>query len=691
VILSATGCSGAQSNEGVFVEDKVPVSNPLELIDLAEDKRTLVPRLDTLINQTDRKIRLRLAVAVGRIGDAKGSAILVPMLSDPDPEVREAAYFASGMLGTIPKELKQALVSRLEVEDRTDGILAIVDAIGRSGETEDLALLDKLVNDMDPQVRASAMQAVGFGAIRNLPVSKEIAINIAGYLKDKSENVRLMSAFALSEIDRILRSETVVQALSESAFGDPSVEVRILALKALAKWEGFDEKKLARALEDPDSRVSAAAVQSIARVNGTLKRKLIEQALGTVAARLDEDKELAEQEYALIARSALENAIRYKGARKIRDHAILIAKTVESLEKPRPACAARILCLARLVAGRNNLALLSCDPTRPEGGKQIAMQNLYHGADTSHENLEILKELVADTNLRVAVTAIAFLGRIDQAGAKNAVVDALDDDRAIVVTAALDTISVLPKNFLNLSGGRKNKNLIRAIGKVVDRFTPFEHAHAPLISSAQALKALGDPSGKSILIRLGSDPRPSVRHAVLDAFHGMRSIEPPVGLAPLAPTRPFPHSEKEKIQTAKARAVIMTSRGGFSISLNADTAPAAVESFISLAGSGFFNVTPIHRVVPGSLVQAGDPTGTGLGDPGYSLRSEPSQIPFHRGTVGMAQSRKDASGSQFFIALSRQPGFDGTYTVLGQVTSGMETVDLLEEGDIIEEVMVQVD
>ncbi|MCP4198915.1 MAG: hypothetical protein GY762_17365 [Proteobacteria bacterium] len=690
-ILSVTACGGAQPSEAVIVENRVPVANPLSLVDLAEDNRTLSPTLHSLVNQTDREIRLRLAVAVGRIGDPKGSVILEPLLSDPDPGVREAAYFASGMLGTIPKKLKTTLLFRLGVEDREQGIIAIIDTIGRSGTAADLALLFKMLGETRSKVRERTLQALGFAAVRGLPIPPEIVMIIARYLDDPSDDVRLMSAFALSRIPRISPSETVVQTLAKTTMDDPSAEVRILALVALAKWGGFDKKILAGALGDVDGRARAVAVRSIAHVTGGLQRVLVELALETVTDSLGENKDLAEEDFAHVARSALEIAIQYRGLPIIKAHAARIAKTIERLEKPRPAGAARILCLARLVAGRNSLSLLSCDPERPEAGKQMVIQNLYHGSHTPTEDIEILKELTADTNLQVATTAVAVLGGIDHVSAKTAVLDALGDKRIVVVTAALDTIVVFPNRFKYVSGKQKNTNPVPAIGKVVDRFAPFEHAHAPLVSSARALQALEDPSAKAVLLRLGSDSRPCVRHVVLDAFNTIKGLDPPAGLAPLSPVRPFPHEKKQKIQKATARAVVMTSRGGFSISLNTATAPGAVESFITLADSGFFDDTPVHRVVPGSLVQAGDPTGTGLGDPGYSLRGEPSRIAFVRGTVGMAQSTKDTAGSQFFITLSRKPEFDGNYTVLGQVASGMETVNLLEEGDTIEEILVQID
>ena len=113
VFLLSIGCRGTQSGKGLVVEDQPPISNALELIHRAEDRRTLFPILETFVDQTDQTIRSQLAVAVGRIGDPNGAAILVSLLSDPDPKVRQAAYFASGGFGIMPKTLKEKLVQRL--------------------------------------------------------------------------------------------------------------------------------------------------------------------------------------------------------------------------------------------------------------------------------------------------------------------------------------------------------------------------------------------------------------------------------------------------------------------------------------------------------------------------------------------------------------------------------------------------
>jgi cyclophilin family peptidyl-prolyl cis-trans isomerase len=109
---------------------------------------------------------------------------------------------------------------------------------------------------------------------------------------------------------------------------------------------------------------------------------------------------------------------------------------------------------------------------------------------------------------------------------------------------------------------------------------------------------------------------------------------------------------------------------------------------MALTAKGFFNGLQIHRVVPNFVVQDGDPRGDGEGGPGYSIRDELNERPFLRGTVGMALSGKDTGGSQFFITHSPQPHLDAKYTVFGRVVNGMDVVDRIQQGDVVQRVRV---
>jgi cyclophilin family peptidyl-prolyl cis-trans isomerase len=142
-------------------------------------------------------------------------------------------------------------------------------------------------------------------------------------------------------------------------------------------------------------------------------------------------------------------------------------------------------------------------------------------------------------------------------------------------------------------------------------------------------------------------------------------------------------------KNGQAKAIVTTEKGAFTIEFFPEDAPLAVDNFIRLAKSNYFNNVAIHRVVPNFVVQDGDPRGDGNGSPGWQIRCEINQIPYERGAVGMALSGKDTGGSQWFVTHSPQPHLDGGYTVFGRVNeTDMKIVDNLARGDKIIQVKI---
>jgi cyclophilin family peptidyl-prolyl cis-trans isomerase len=129
--------------------------------------------------------------------------------------------------------------------------------------------------------------------------------------------------------------------------------------------------------------------------------------------------------------------------------------------------------------------------------------------------------------------------------------------------------------------------------------------------------------------------------------------------------------------------VIETDRGDIVVSLFAGDAPITVNAMLQLVDRRSFDGGAWHRVVPNFVIQDGDPRGDGWGGPGYALRDEINRRRYAAGTVGMALSGPDTGGSQFFITLGPQPHLDGTYTVFGQVESGMDVVQRITAYDAI--------
>lgn len=142
------------------------------------------------------------------------------------------------------------------------------------------------------------------------------------------------------------------------------------------------------------------------------------------------------------------------------------------------------------------------------------------------------------------------------------------------------------------------------------------------------------------------------------------------------------------IDTSKTyTATITTPKGDIEVELYPDAAPQTVNTFVFLAKEGYYNGTPFMQLVrtdDGSkfYAQAGDPTATGLGTPGFSIPKEITQQPFDRGAVGMGGTASNSNGGQFFISFGDYPALDGKYTIFGQVTAGLDVLDSLSLLDL---------
>lgn len=133
----------------------------------------------------------------------------------------------------------------------------------------------------------------------------------------------------------------------------------------------------------------------------------------------------------------------------------------------------------------------------------------------------------------------------------------------------------------------------------------------------------------------------------------------------------------------KYSAILTTDTGDIKVRLFADKAPVTVNNFVLLATEGFYDDTVFHRVIPDFMAQGGDPTGTGMGGPGYKFKDE-----FHKdlkhskaGILSMANSGPNSNGSQFFITFVPTPWLDNKHTVFGEVVEGMDIVLQIPERD----------
>ena len=143
-------------------------------------------------------------------------------------------------------------------------------------------------------------------------------------------------------------------------------------------------------------------------------------------------------------------------------------------------------------------------------------------------------------------------------------------------------------------------------------------------------------------------------------------------------------------ETTLTKGTITTAKGVMTFELYDDAAPIAVANFKKLINKGYYNGLKFHRVIPNFMVQGGCPDGTGAGGPGYSITCETNgDKQYHdRGVLSMAHRGKDTGGSQFFICHSRTntSHLDGVHTCFGKIIEGIDIVDQLKAGDVMEKV-----
>lgn len=140
------------------------------------------------------------------------------------------------------------------------------------------------------------------------------------------------------------------------------------------------------------------------------------------------------------------------------------------------------------------------------------------------------------------------------------------------------------------------------------------------------------------------------------------------------------------------KAEIHTNKGIMKLDFYEEDAPGTVENFVKLAKSGFYDGLTFHRVIPNFVIQGGCPEGTGVGGPGYSIKCElTGNNQYHdRGVLSMAHAGKDTGGSQFFICHSRKntAHLDRRHTCFGKVYEGLEVIDAIRAGDVMEKIII---
>jgi cyclophilin family peptidyl-prolyl cis-trans isomerase len=291
---------------------------------------------------------------------------------------------------------------------------------------------------------------------------------------------------------------------------------------------------------------------------------------------------------------------------------------------------------------------------------------------------ERLHAMLQDEDKRVVPSVLSALVRIKA-----------EDAAALVLAAVKEPDFVIRSHAARLTGELKLPGGADALRQAYDK-AQADAAYSARAAALVALAEYGTAEASATLKAALGDKDWAVRLRASELLAKLEpASDPRQAIRPAPGSPPAPYADPEVIAPPYSpRVFIETAKGTIEFELAVLDAPQTSRNFVTLARKGFFNGLPIHRVVANFVVQDGDSRGDGEGGPGYTIRDELNDRPYLRGTVGMALAGRDTGGSQFFITHSPQPHLDGRYTTFGRVINGMDVVDRIQQGDVIERVRV---
>ncbi len=599
----------------------------LRAIAVAEDERAWDDGvLKGFLADPSPVLRARAALAVGRLQDSTSAPALVPLLRDPDPGVRREAAFALGQIGW--KGARIALEAALGDGDPGTVELAI-EALGKLGE------------------RASTAKVMPF-LDADRPAQREAAAVALWRLADSSAAGPLLDHLSVPDAALRWRIVYALERLAPPGRIAPAVEPLLRDPDALVRAHA------ARTLGRLKARGAVGPLLAVCRSDGGA---VVVNALRALASIADSSNGA---QLAVIARrlSDADPSVRVTAATVMADGFPWTPATKEAADDAR-------LALRRGLADR--------DPaTRGACGRALVARFGRAGAASA-------RKLLADSSVYARVAVLdGFRRRGEPALAADVLPASIRGDRPLLerMTAA---------EIAGELGGRDPAGPLAPMLPVLR-----EGVGAPdLLWAASCAAALGEWGDTASVARLADtyaaragDGEPDARLAIRDALRALagRAFADSVEAAHRAREAPRGHPGDFGTAPPERRAIVHTSAGDMEWALEAEAAPQTVRNFVSLARRGWFDGTVVHRVVPDFVIQDGDPTGTGSGGPGYTIRCEYNHLRYEAGRVGMALSGKDTGGSQWFVTLSPQPHLDGRYTIFARVTKGLDVARRVTQG-----------
>jgi cyclophilin family peptidyl-prolyl cis-trans isomerase/HEAT repeat protein len=620
-----------------------------------------------LLNDNEARVRRRAALAIGRVGLAEGVEPLTRLLSDSEIEVRQMAAFGLGLIGD-PSARPALLGALKDAQPVLQGRAA--EALGQIGDRADADAIGTMVQ---AHVKAGALMGIVPDDLTHPLSAPAEAVRLGLYALARLGAYDALAAAVLVNGQPVSTWWPVAYALQR--VGDPRAAPALAALvntpgrftasfavRGLGSSKATQAAPVLRQIVE-QRRMAAPVVIQAVRSLAAVRDAAAVPVLITIVTDVKSDPTLR-----LEAMNALGALVTTQHVELLLD---LVSNSVPGIR------GAALQALARVDPDTFLTALASLDADR-EWSVRVAMANAL-GTLPAARSLPRLTLMLQDPDQKVISAVLSALAASKATGVEKVLLDRLNSQDLSVRAAAANALADL--------------KIASAVQPLADAYrrAASEDSYTARAAALGALARLDPAAARPVLMEALKDRDWAVRVRALALLKDQNVTGQDEVARPAAAGQSITDPQWQALVAPKfsPHAFIDTDKGTIELELAVIDAPLTVGNFIALARKGFFRNVAIHRVVPDFVVQDGDPRGDGEGGPGYTIRDELNELPYLRGTVGMALDWEDTGGSQFFITHSPQPHLDARYTVFGRVVNGMDVVDQLVQWDVIRNVRIR--
>jgi cyclophilin family peptidyl-prolyl cis-trans isomerase/HEAT repeat protein len=719
VVLTLGSCRKSPTEQGQTDARRGPVLGgrpaAARLLDI-ENRRVLAGVTDEDMANPDPAVRRLAARALARLGSPKALPLLQKALSDEDGEV--VSWAAHGLsyvcrnAGVNGVDIARAFAVRAatlpsHLEGALDATFAITRGLGRCASVEAERTLVPWLAGPAPRAGYAALALGDVASRRKELEDATLAALLATVLSNDGGRPLAEALYPFGRLDNVpgsLRDPLLIAA--RRGLQEPGPH-RIFAVRALSRVRtDGSAAELARILKNGNvytvvERAEAARGLGRLRLVGDAEQKALLDALPSLVPTCDPlgTASLGTDIFGPLwaALEGLRAPLHQPGSERV-----LYELARWPLPKDAPETLTRrvirIRCRAAslLVDGvADDPILLQCDPDADGVSGQRAQLDVIGRRSIVGRRLPLYRKLLASPHLRVREAAVELLGGHPEVEDTPAIVaTALGAKEVGMVATAAEFVTKHPERLALSSPNRAGPaqvlleagNLLPDVAKSLREALARKWAPDDVETLGSVVEAAGATHLDGIASQLESfckDDNPTLRE---HAARALSLIKEPRVECPAPPEANRAAPELTHLVSSRVTLELTTDSGPFTMTLDPTHAPVTVTRIVDLAREGFYNGIVVHRVVPGFVVQFGDPGADGFGGPGREpLRCETTPLPYGAFDVGVALAGRDTGSSQLFVTVGRYPNLDQEYALIGKADGSWNTV---AEGDVIHSVRV---